>query len=253
MQYLDQLQRQKVFSLDFVTRLTGNENTAKGLLQRYVQKGYIARIRRNLYTALDLANKVSLASRYEIACGLDENAFISHHSALEFHGVANQVFNEITVSVGKRITDFEFEGSFYHAHISDMTIGVIVPPGNPLVRVTNIERTVIDCLNDIDLSGGLDEIVECLKLLPALDESRLLECLNAKNIIYLWQKTGFVLQSFADTFMLSEDFFKECRSHIRDRKQVLGDGTNKVYYPEWKLYAPGNPVHLNREEGEPLV
>ncbi len=253
MTYLEQFQRKKVFGLDYAVDLTGNVHTAKCLLQRYSRKGYIARVRRNLYAALDLASKTSIASRYEIACALDHSACISHHSALEFHGVANQVFHAVTVSSEKRIADFEFEGIMYHTHMSNQSFGVTVPRGNPLVRVTDLERTFLDCLSDVEMSGGLEELMESFKLFPSLDLSRLLEYLNDRDTVYLWQKTGLVLRTLEDMLLIPEEFFNECRSHIHDRKRSLGNDPDNIYYPEWKLYAPPGLHHLYKEGDETLV
>ena len=253
MTYLEQFQRKKVFTLKHVTEITGNEYTAKGLLQRYVKKGYISKVRRNLYAALDLASRTPIANRYEIASALDDSAYISHHSALEYHGIANQVFYEVTVSANKRISDFEYDGVYYHTHVSDNTLGVVTSSGSPLVKVTDTERTIIDCLSDIDLAGGLEELIESLRLLPGINESKLLAYLEDRNVIFLWQKTGLVLQSLAGILCISGSFFSECRSHIHERKQLLGTGSDTVYYPEWKLYAPKDLTKLNKEGCEKLV
>ena len=83
MKYLEQMQKKKLFDLAFVEHLTGNVMTAKSLLQSYKKAGYIVSIRRGLYAALDLANKNTLASRFEIGSAVNGNAYVSHHSAVE--------------------------------------------------------------------------------------------------------------------------------------------------------------------------
>lgn len=42
-----------------------------------------------------------IPTRYQIASKLAEDACISHHSAFEFYGYANQVFYEVYVATGK--------------------------------------------------------------------------------------------------------------------------------------------------------
>ncbi len=50
---------------------TINKMTAKSLLSSYKKSGYVQSVRRNLYAALDLASKTTLASRFEIGDGTD--------------------------------------------------------------------------------------------------------------------------------------------------------------------------------------
>ena len=145
MKYLAALQQKKLFTLQDAEQLTGNLMTAKTLLQSYKKAGYIISIRRNLYAAVDLASGEPLANRYEIGSSVNHGAFISHHSALEYHGVANQVFYTVTVSSADRFTEFEFGGITYEQYAPKIMSGVIAPPRMPLVSVTDIDQTVIDC------------------------------------------------------------------------------------------------------------
>ena len=149
MKYLAVLQQKKIFTLNDAEQMTGNLMTAKAMLQSYKKAGYIVSIRRNLYAAVDLASGEVLANRYEIGSAVNRGAFISHHSALEYHGVANQVFYTVTVSSADRFTDFEYDGITYEQYVPKIMSGVIVPSMMPLVSVTDIDRTVIDCLYDI--------------------------------------------------------------------------------------------------------
>ena len=253
MKYLAALQQKKLFTLSDAERLTGNLMTAKAMLQSYKKAGYIVSIRRNLYAAVDLASGEVLANRYEIGSSINQSSFISHHAALEFHGVANQVFYTVTVSSAERFTDFEFDGITYMQYAPKTMRGVVVPSMMPLVSVTDIDRTVIDCLYDIPRAGGLEELLEALRLIPALHEDALLNYLKEYDQIYLWQKAGFILQHFAADFNLSTQFFEICKSNIHERKKQLTDFGETVYYPEWKLYAPKDLLSILNDGGDTLV
>lgn len=253
MKYVEQLQKKKIFDLDYVKSLTGNEMTAKHILQSYKKAGYIKSIRRNLYVALDLASKNLLASRFEIGSQINESAYISFHSALEYYGVANQVYYKVTVSSDERFRSFEYNGITYEACRSRIHQGILSPQQTPLVSVTDIERTVVDCIYDIDLAGGLEEILESLSLIPSLNAAKLIMYLENYNQIFLWQKVGFLLENYKDMLKISNDFFTVCRNHIHDHKQYLEYDENMVYYPEWKLYVTQKVINLIKGEGAPLV
>lgn len=238
MKYLKKLQQKKIFTLEDVGIMTGNLMTAKSLMQSYKKAGYVKSIRRNMYAAVDLASGNLIANRYEIASQSSDNAYLSFHSAMEFHGLANQVFYEMSISSRHVIHPFEYEGITYRTHRSRLEEGVITVPYNRLIRVTDIERTIVDCIHDIDLSGGLEEVLSCIDLVPQIDETVVLRYLGAYDEKYLWQKVGLILELYASQLRISDHFFDECERHIGKRKNYIdGIGENE-YFSRWKLYVP---------------
>ena len=253
MKYLKELQKKKIFDLSFVTMLTGNEMTAKSLLSSYKKAGYVQSVRRNLYVALDLASKNALASRFEIGSNVNQAAYISHHSALEYHGVANQIFYTVTVSSTHVFQPFEYDGITYEYSNSKTDTGIVSPTQTPNVTVTDIERTVVDCIYDIERAGGTEELIKSLRLLPLIDEDKLLFYLDKYHNIFLWQKTGFLLEALQDVLRLSDQFFNTCKGHIHNKKNYLDRQSNMAYQPKWKLYVPTNLFTSIDDGGDFLV
>ena len=255
MKYISELQEKKIFNMAYVIELTGNDNTAKCLIQTYLKKGYIIRIKQNMYAATELVGGNVIANHFEIGSMINDNAYISHHSALEFHGYANQVYYEVTVSSRSKFKEFSFDGISYSVYSPKITDGVIVPLSSPLIRVTDIERTVIDCIYDITRSGGIEEVLECFNLIPYLDEEKLLHYLAEYNQIYLYQKTGYILEAFKGKMALSDNFFNKCERNINNRKKNFTDGYygKQVYHSKWKLYAPENPLEILNQGDDELV
>ncbi len=55
------------------------------------------------------------------------------------------------------------------------------------VRVTDMERTILDSINDLDKIGGLEELLRCLELINYADEEKLLLYLKLtfhKQVLY---------------------------------------------------------------------
>ncbi len=255
MKYVSELQQKKIFNTAYVTELTGGENTAKSLLQMYIKKGYIVRIKQNMYAATELVGGGVLANKFEIGSMINDSAYISHHSALEFHGYANQMYYEVTVSSIAKFKEFEYDGITYTAYSPKITDGITTPTASPLIRVTDTERTVIDCIYDITRSGGIEEVLECFNVIPYLDEERLLRYLAEYNQIYLYQKTGYILEALKDKLSLSDTFFDTCESKINNRKKHFTEAYygKQVYHSKWKLYAPENPFEILNEGDDELV
>ena len=203
----------------------------------------IKRVRNGLYVATDSITKSSAANKFQIASKVTPTAFVAYHSALEYYGLANQVFNEVTVGSLSHFNNFQFEGIDYNyqSEKSDASVTNVV---SEQVRVTSRERTIVDCIDKISLSGGIEEVLSALNQIKVVSTTELLNVLAAKNEIFLYQKTGFLLEFFKDTMSLSESFFEECRKKITKKtRYFLNDEFKEVAFnSKWKLIAPVNPL-----------
>lgn len=212
--------------------------TAGSIIQQYQKKGYIERVRHNFYVVISIESKQPVLSRYEIGSRLFDDACISHHSAFEVYGYTNQVFYEVYITTNSRFNDFEYDGITYRRMSPQGTIQVENYRG---VRVTSIEQTIIDYINKVDEIGGLEEFLRSLMLVPSINEKKLLIALENYQIGFLYQKVGFILEQFNNTFRLSDSFFEKCRKHIPKADRYLSrESTNYIYYPKWRLMGPKN-------------
>jgi predicted transcriptional regulator of viral defense system len=230
------------FSKQDLERITGSEAAAKWLCLEYQKKGYIERVKRDLYVAISLETQQPIASRYVIASHISDDAAVSYHSAFEFYGYSNQVFYETQVTSESRFRDFEYDGVTYRRIAPRITGGITEING---VRVTTLERTVIDSINLFEKIGGLEELLRCLALIPALDEAALSTCLAEYGSGFLYQKTGYILSAFASGLGLSDGFFDMCQSRLPKGKSYLSsESQGFIRNEKWKLYAPKNLIHL---------
>jgi len=250
MKYIEELHELKIFHKKDVVALTGDENAAKEILRRYKKQKLISQVRRDLYVVTDLASKASLASKFEIAGHITPSSYLSYHAALEYHGLAHQVFYELYISSKEAFNNFDYEGISYTFCQSKSEIGVVTPLTDSLIRVTDLERTMLDCINRIDLSGGLEELVACFAIITYINENKLLEYLHHFDKQILYQKVGFILSYFQKEMKLSTAFFELCKSKIGKSTRYLTDKQeSNHYFKEWKLCAPQNILSF-LEQGE---
>jgi len=252
--YLEELHKLRIFRLNEVENLIGNLNSAKDLLQNYKKQRLVCQVRRDLYVVTDLASKISLANKFEIAGKITPTSYLSYQSALEFHGLAHQVFYDLWVSSSNRFNSFNFEGIQYQYCESKSLSGVISSNTNSFIRVTNLERTVIDCIDKIERSGGLEELMQCFSLITYLDEEVLLKYLQEFNKQFLYQKSGFILEHFKQEVKLSDHFFNVCKQKVGKSTRYLTDLTDSThYFKAWKLCAPTNILSVLEQGGESYV
>lgn len=238
MKHYEKLIEWECFSRKRLVALLGNAATAESLIREYLKKGYIERVRRDLYAVISLETKQPIASRYGIGCALFPDAILTHHSAYEVYGFANQVFYTVYIATKNRFSDFTYNGITYHR---------VLPKENTVttnvngLHVTSIEQTVVDSIADFEKIAGLEETLRCISLIPELDEQKLIKILTERCNGFLWQKCGYVLSELNDVLYLSENFFDVCRNHKAGSKRQLMQNAPYVqqWDREWGLYVPG--------------
>ena len=238
----------RVFSHAQVVGLCGNSKTAETVLYSSKKRGLIQNVKRSLYVAISLETGSSIATPYEIASHVNSHSYISHHSAFAYYGFANQVLHTITVSSSVRFKSFEFEGYWYRCKQSSSNQGLIYAHG---VRVTVLERTIIDTIRDFAKTTGLEELLRCLGMITVVKEPDLLAWLSLYDNQFLYQKTGYILSYFKNTMKLSDQFYSKCHSQIgKSIRYLYEDNKAEIpfYNSEWQLFVP-NDLMKNLDEG----
>ena len=221
---------------ELVSRLALKEATAASLLLQYQKKGYIERVRHDLYVAISIENKQPVLSRYEIGSRLFPDASVSHHSAFEVYGYANQVFYEVYVKTNSRFKEFEYGDVVYRRIAPKEPIQIQKAHG---VKVTSVEQTVIDSISAVEKIGGLEELIRCLVLIPYLNVDKLLTALATYKNGFLYQKSGFLMEQLNGSLGLSDSFFQECKKHVPKADRYLTkDHSDCVLHRDWRLIGP---------------
>lgn len=250
-----ELAKHPVFSIEEAKKLTGNKKTAYSQLNRLMKKGLVKKIRKNIYSAVNPTTGQIVATRYQIACAITDSAYISHHSAFEFYGLANQVFFEVYVSSETKFNHFFYDNLTFKYVSSRMKEGVVEAKNTTGVKITDLERTVVDSIKDLNKIGGLDELLNCLQVINYLDEKKLKKYLDIYNTRGLYQRVGYLLDNYRKEMQLSKDFFEYCKSKIgKSRRYLMSDFKKESFYNrEWELMVPKRLFKLTNQEGETLV
>jgi len=235
-----ELAKYPVFTIDEVKKITGNEKTAYSQLNRFMKKELVKKIRKNIYSVVNPATGQLLATRYQIACAITDTAYISHHSAFEYYGLTNQVFNEIYVSSETKFNHFEYNHITYKFIASKMNEGILEAKNTTGIKITDLERTVIDSIRDFNKIGGLEELLNCLEGIQYLNEKKLKRYLDVYDIQGLYQRVGYFLNHYRKEMQLSKEFIKYCKNNIGKSKRYLVNEVKEdnYYNNEWGLMVP---------------
>ena len=255
MDVFTELAKYPVFTIDDVKKLKDNEKTAYTQLNRLMKKGLIKKIRKNIYSAVNPTTGQMVATRYQIACAITNTAYISHHSAFEYYGLSNQVFYELYVSSKTKFNHFEYDHVTYKYVSSKMEDGIVEAKNTTGVRITDLERTVIDSIRDFNKIGGFEELINCLEGVHYLEETKLKRYLDIYNIQGLYQKAGYLFEHYRKEMQLSKEFVEYCKSNIgKSRRYLVSEAKENSYYnSEWELMVPEGLFEITDYGGDLLV
>lgn len=252
MDLLPFIHQKVLFSPADIAQQLGSLRSAQTLLARYQRQGYISKVRRGLYCANNLATRIPEANKYQVASAITPTAFVAYHSAMEYHGLAHQVYYDVVVGSEQAFNPFDFDGNHYVGYHLTTTEGIETPIADSHVRVTSVERTVIECIDRIDLCGGWEELVNCLRSVQYLREEQLLTVLRKYDKTALFKKVGFLFHLLE--LPVSQEFIAICQSYAKQSVTYLtSDGNSDSFYAAWRLYAPKNLLTINMQNADELV
>jgi len=200
----------------FLSRIgSGNPNTRKSLLTYYHKKGRIIHVRRGIYAAIPLGSDPESypVDPYLVAAKTTTDAVISYHTALEFYGKAYSAFTRLLYATKSKSLPFRFQ--------SHEIRGVGVPPplkkkGQDMfgvnthnrsgveLRVTSLERTLVDVLNRPHLSGSWEEIWRSLESVEFFDLDQVAGYTLLLENATTAAKVGFFLEQHKETLMVDD-------------------------------------------------
>ncbi len=222
-----------------------SERSMQVKLKTLLENGRIAKIKNGLYATVNSLTGDIFANRFEIASALFENACVAYHSALEFHGLSNQMFTEVQVFTEKRYNPFNYNGIEYKFFSYTVKGGIMRLEQNAEIVVTDLEKTIIDCIDRIDLAGGLEELVMALNGITYLDEKVLLTYLKEYNKKFIYKKTGFLL-TLLKKDILSQSFFDICKQNCSIKLEDISENKKLPRKTDmyWKIMYPEKLINM---------
>lgn len=233
---------------------TGEERsprTADSLLAYHTRMGHLLRIRRGLYASVPPgANPETCpVDPYLVAAKMSDDVVLAYHTALEFHGKAYSVhhrFFYLTHRVSRPLTfrGHNFRGVPFPKALRDKQqefFGVQeVDRGGLGVRVTGLERTLVDALDRPELSGGWEEVWRSLELVEFFDLDRVVDYALFLENATTAAKVGFFLEQNRERLMVDEDHLERLRAAQPQSPHYLERGSRQPHrlVPGWNLVVP---------------
>lgn len=212
------------------------------MLHRLKRQGRIRQLANGVYAGTLAAVPLD---RYRVPDALREDAVVALHSALEWHGVANQVFQTLYYFSAHPRKDVVFGNVTYHRVAPPRVLNspqqnrFQVTVGSDHVMVTERERSFVDCLMFPDYSGGVEELDKSLAMFPSFDFDAALEYLKLLRKPWLYSRLGFLLDRHADRLFFRGEARAKLQRHLPSGVAYLGSKRpGNRWVPAWKLMVP---------------
>ena len=230
---------------------TRSRKTREMHLRYFVKKGRIMRVRRGLYCVVppDVDPVDCPVDAFLLTSKMTDDAVLAYHTALEFHGAAYSLHNRFLYLTARRprqieFREYHFRGVLFPKILRDVkkeTFNVKTAERAGLdVKVTNLERTLVDVLDRPYLGGGWEEIWRSLEMVEFFNLDQVVEyALLLKNATTV-AKVGFFLEQHQEPLMVDEVYLERLREQ-RPRKPLYmerGDRKAGHFVPDWNLVVP---------------
>jgi len=233
--------------------LDKDENAVSDLLSKLVGRGIVSRLKAGLFMIVPLeAGKNYLENRYVIADEIikPNRYYISHASAMAIHGLTTQPVLNVQISSVVRKKDKAVSGikfSFFRIRPSAyFGIEERWVTKQKKASVSDIERTIVDCLARPELCGGVSEAAKGIwSAKEKINYNRLLGYVKKAGIKAVAKRLGFILQLLE---LSDKKTLAELKKYSQSSEAyVLFDPTLEKagkYLRQWRLLVNSNPEEL---------
>lgn len=238
-----------------------SRRTQDSLLAYHVRKNHLLRLRRGLYAVVDPETdpRSQPVDPFLLASKLVKDAVLAYHTALEFHGKAYSVYERFTYLTGTAAKPFRFRSQVFRAVPFPRELvsqgrqdfdAKSLDRAGATVRVTSLERTLVDVLDRPALSGGWEEIWRSLEQVEFFAVDRVVEYTRLLSNATTSAKVGFFLDQHRDSLMVEDKHLQPLRSQLPKSPHYLERRRSKEgrLVRGWNLIVPNRILDRAWEE-----
>jgi predicted transcriptional regulator of viral defense system len=184
-------------------------------IKQHLQSGNLLRVRRGIYAYVPRGktSESVAVDPFALAGLMARDAVIAYHGALQFHGKAHASTQQIPYFTLSQAKSFVFRGTTF--------VPVAVPPplrklpdlgggiasrtrSETQVRVTTLERTLVDVLDAQRHGGGWEEIWRSLESIESLDLDAVINYAFKLRSAVAVAKVGFYLDQHREALRVED-------------------------------------------------
>jgi predicted transcriptional regulator of viral defense system len=209
------------------------------LVENLTQKGFLKRVERGIYV------NPNFNDAQVIGTLLIKNGAIAYWSALHLHGLTSRFPGIVFVqSTQRKRSKTAFGVSYKFITVSKRKFKGIITNGygNYSYPITDIEKTIVDCFDLPQYSGGFNELLTGFAL-AKLKSQKLIEYCDIINNIAATKRMGFLAELLQKKG--TKSFVLWARKQVNQKYNLMDSGgiESGEFVKEWKLR-----LNVSREE-----
>jgi predicted transcriptional regulator of viral defense system len=213
------------------TRLGVFHQNLSNILLKLVHHNLLVQFEKGKYCRPNFNNQ------FVIANYLCKGSAIAYWSALNHHGLTEQIPNTVFSQTDKLKTPkkvFNVNYRFVKVHPRKMVGITTRGRGSHAFRVTDIEKTIIDCFDLPRYSGGFSELVRAFYH-ARLNKHKLLAYAVAVDNLSVFKRISYLAELFEMKGF--KTFQKETRHRLKEKYTNLSPGGRNTgkHLSKWKL------------------
>ncbi len=244
-QVYSKLYSKRVINTDDAKEILGEGHRSADYITNLRQKGYLDKVKRGVYAVVppNLVGADYKPDKFLVAGKLKEEYYLSYHSAMELHGVAQSTYNTVWLTTKQPSSALHYKSINYRFVTTQYYFGLEeINRGGVKLTVSDREKTLLDCVRKIKYSGGLEELIKSLQNFPTFDWDQLLNYLKRFEEHSLYQKTGFMLEKI--DLRVPEKVIARIRNKVSNKTYYLDRDRQSSYVKKWNLMVPDNLEEL---------
>ncbi len=240
----------------------GEPKAVRDRLKHHLKRGRIRSAARGVYAVVPPGTGVEsfVPDPFLVALAVRPDAIFSHHSALELLGAAHSAWSVCTAFTASRRVTLRLPRATVRilphptplAQRGRLELGTRrVERRAQLLRVTGPERTLVEGFRQLDLVGGVAELVASAGGFGALELDLLEEVLACYSVQRLWSAVGWFLQMHAHAFGASDaDLARFERHRPRSPVYLARGARGGSLVARWNLVLPPDVGRGDPDAGE---
>jgi predicted transcriptional regulator of viral defense system len=231
---------------DTVRALDLPRTEAAKLLSRWVKQGWLRRVGTGAYVAVPLDALQSehvLEDPWILVPTLFSPGYVGGRTAAEHWDLTEQIFRDIVVITSQTVrntTQVHHGAQFALKHVkANKIFGTkSVWRGQTKIAVSDMHRTIIDMLEDPALGGGIQHVVDCLRVYfrrPDRDDTKLIGYAVRLGNGAVFKRLGFLAERLGD----AEALVVACRQNLTKGNTRLDPAlASPKLVTTWHLWIP---------------
>lgn len=216
---------------DIEMRLAQSYENLNEILENLVHKELLVRLEKGKFC------RYGLKDEFVIGTFVVEDSAVSYWSALNLHGLAGQFPETVFIQTPHRKNDKTILGTAYKfiKIAAYKRTGITWNSyGNLCYPLTDIEKTIVDCFDQPQYSGGYSGLIKAFKKARMTPEKLIIYCNTIDNIA-VTKRIGFLAGLFHPETL--DSFIEFARKKVNRKYNVFDpQGPDEgEFVAEWKL------------------